>query len=61
VSSAETSGISRFFEASLSEHVSVVDGTRIVHTSTGERRIVWIGLLALFGLALFGYLVFAPG
>jgi hypothetical protein len=61
VSSAEISGISRFFEASLSEHVSVVDGTRIVHTSTGERRIVWIGLLALFGLALFGYLVFAPG
>ena len=60
VSSAEISGIARFFESSLAEHASVVDGTRIVHTSSGERRIVWIGLLALFGLALFGYLVFAP-
>ncbi len=60
VSSAELSGIARYFEGSLAEHVSIVEGTRIVHTSTGDRRLVWLGLIALFGLVLFGCLAFAP-
>jgi eukaryotic-like serine/threonine-protein kinase len=52
----DTSGLARIMGDSLGEHASTVDGRRIVHTTAGERRLVWWILIAVLGCAVAGVL-----
>jgi serine/threonine protein kinase len=56
-SQGEFSGLVRMLESGLGEKTSSHAGKTIVHTTKGERRFVWLLLVAVLGVAVAGFLL----
>ena len=55
VSNSDLSGLVRFLEDRVGEHTTSVGGKKIVHSTAGDRMIVWVLLAVVLLLVIVGY------